>query len=106
MERDSENLLRWRNDLETRHNSLNTGEVSPQEHARWFADMLVNYPHQVLIADFDCVSVGVFRLDWRLEFRVLDILCYLQVASDDRHNLDPPLPILHGGHRVQADDRP
>jgi RimJ/RimL family protein N-acetyltransferase len=64
IERDSENLLRWRNDPETRRNSTNTAEVSLQEHARWFATMLANYPQQVLIADLDGVSVGVVRLDW------------------------------------------
>jgi hypothetical protein len=26
-------------------------------------------------------------------------------ANSDRHNLDHPLPALHGGHRVQTDDR-
>ena len=26
-------------------------------------------------------------------------------ANSDRHNLDHPLPALHGRHRVQTDDR-
>jgi hypothetical protein len=39
---DSETVLRWRNDPETRRNSINTAEVTPDEHARWFAKVLAD----------------------------------------------------------------
>jgi UDP-2,4-diacetamido-2,4,6-trideoxy-beta-L-altropyranose hydrolase len=61
---DSETLLRWRNDPETRHNSINTAEVSPDEHARWFRKMLACQPPRVRIAEIAGVSIGVVRLDW------------------------------------------
>jgi RimJ/RimL family protein N-acetyltransferase len=64
LKEDSEMLLRWRNDPETLRNSVNAAEVSPDEHARWFAEMLAVWPQRVLIAEIDGVSVAVVHLDW------------------------------------------
>ena len=64
LSKDSETLLRWRNDPETRRNSINTTEISPEEHAEWFAKMLGGQSRRNLIADVDGISIGVVRLDW------------------------------------------
>jgi RimJ/RimL family protein N-acetyltransferase len=64
---DSAILLRWRNDPETRRNSVNTTEVSPEEHARWFHRMITLNPQRIAIAEMDGMRVGVIRLDWNDE---------------------------------------
>jgi RimJ/RimL family protein N-acetyltransferase len=61
---DSDTLLRWRNNPETLRNSIDAPEVSPQEHARWFAKTLAAFPQRVVIAEIDGVPVGIVHLDW------------------------------------------
>jgi RimJ/RimL family protein N-acetyltransferase len=78
---DSESLLRWRNDSETRRNSINTAEVPREEHVRWFAKMLAAHPQRVLIADIDGASAGVVRLDWNDEHDS----CYLSFTVAPEH---------------------
>jgi RimJ/RimL family protein N-acetyltransferase len=64
LDRDAAMLLRWRNDPETRRNSIRTEEVSQEEHAKWVQDRILIHTGSVLIADIDNVSVGVVRMDW------------------------------------------
>ena len=70
---DSETVLRWRNDPETRRNSINTAEVSPDEHARWFARVLADQPRRNFMADIDGISIGVVRLDWSEDSESCDL---------------------------------
>jgi UDP-2,4-diacetamido-2,4,6-trideoxy-beta-L-altropyranose hydrolase len=70
---DSAMLLRWRNDPETRRNSLNTTEVSPEEHARWFCRMIRLHPQRIAIAEMDGLQVGVIRFDWNDEHESYEI---------------------------------
>lgn len=70
---DSETVLRWRNDPETRRNSINTAEVSPDEHARWFAKVLADQPRRNFMADIDGISIGVVRLDWSEDSESCDL---------------------------------
>jgi RimJ/RimL family protein N-acetyltransferase len=68
LDRDAEMLLRWRNDPETRRNSIHTEEVSPDGHAQWMLErILSSHPGSDLIAEIDNVSVGVVRMDWNEE---------------------------------------
>jgi UDP-4-amino-4,6-dideoxy-N-acetyl-beta-L-altrosamine N-acetyltransferase len=62
--RDSDTLLRLRNDPETLRNSIDAAEVSPEEHARWSAKTLAAFPQRVVIAEIDGVPFGVVHLDW------------------------------------------
>lgn len=64
LEKDSELLLKWRNDPDTRKNSINTAEVSPEDHARWFRNMMINRPQELLIATIEGEAVGSLRFDW------------------------------------------
>jgi RimJ/RimL family protein N-acetyltransferase len=64
LEKDSELLLKWRNHPDTRRNSLHTEEVSPEDHARWFQNMIINRPQEVLVATIEGEPVGVIRFDW------------------------------------------
>lgn len=62
--KDSNSLLCWRNDPETRHNSINTHEISRERHDRWFEELLKHHPERVAIAEMNGSPVGVIRLDW------------------------------------------
>jgi len=57
---DSEALLRWRNDPETWRNSINSVEVSPEEHARWFAEMLAVYSNESSSLRLTAFPSGLF----------------------------------------------
>ena len=63
---DSALLLGWRNDPNTRLNSINTAEVSLEEHARWFHNMITIRPQPISVAELDGLPVGVIRLDWNV----------------------------------------
>lgn len=63
-ERDFESLLRWRNDPETRKNSLTDREITREEHTLWFARAIGPGVQRNRIADIDGMSVGVVRFDW------------------------------------------
>jgi len=73
VEEDSETLLRWRNDPVTRRNSINTAEISPEEHARWFRETLSSIPQRAAIADIGGVAVGVVRFGWNDEHDGCDL---------------------------------
>jgi RimJ/RimL family protein N-acetyltransferase len=64
---DAANLLRWRNDCETRRWSRHGSEISPAEHARWLNDSLANASRRLWIAEIDGSAVGTVRADWTAE---------------------------------------
>jgi len=63
---DSDNLFNWRNDPETRANSLNTAEVLREEHEAWLSRTLKNPNRILFIAEEKGEAVGTMRAD-RLE---------------------------------------
>lgn len=72
---DSELLLRWRNDPETRRSSIQTGEVSQAEHDGWFRKSLSSPDREIYVAERGSVPVGTVRLDrrekgWELSWTV------------------------------------
>lgn len=60
---DSEMLLRWRNDPETRDNSLNTGIVRPEEHEAWLDKTLKNPNRILFVVEENGQAVGTMRAD-------------------------------------------
>lgn len=56
---DSEAILTWRNDLETRKMSINADKILPFEHSRWFADMLENECHIGIVGEINSEKIGV-----------------------------------------------
>mgnify|MGYP001605594166 CR=1 FL=1 len=61
--KDSEMLLRWRNDPATRANSLNTAEVKHEEHEVWLEKTLKNSGRILFIAEENGIPVGTMRAD-------------------------------------------
>lgn len=61
--KDSEMLLCWRNDSETRANSLNTNPVGQEEHDAWLDKTLQNPDRLLFIAEEDGEPVGTMRAD-------------------------------------------
>jgi RimJ/RimL family protein N-acetyltransferase len=61
---DSEALLTWRNDPDTRANSVSSDPVEPEAHADWLARVL-NDPDRVLVIGEDAagVAIGMVRFD-------------------------------------------
>jgi RimJ/RimL family protein N-acetyltransferase len=62
-EADSKLLLEWRNDPDVRSASRNTGEVSEEEHAAWFAGLLADPARHLLIAREADEPVGQIRFE-------------------------------------------
>lgn len=60
---DGERLLAWRNDVETRQNSLNTKTVSREEHFHWLEGVLTDPHRDLYIAEVDGVPAGTLRID-------------------------------------------
>lgn len=60
---DSEEVLAWRNDPQTRRWSRNTHEISPEEHASWFARVLADPMTRLWIAESQGRAVGNVRID-------------------------------------------
>jgi RimJ/RimL family protein N-acetyltransferase len=61
---DTDLLLGWRNDSETRKNSIGQKEVNKKEHLQWIKNMLRSKTDcLLLIAELDGRPVGSFRLD-------------------------------------------
>ena len=60
---DSDNLFNWRNDQETRANSLNTAPVLREEHEAWLARTLKNPNRILFIIEEDGEAVGTIRAD-------------------------------------------
>jgi hypothetical protein len=77
LEKDSELLLKWRNDPDTRGNSLHTEEVSPEDHVRWFQNAMVpEHDHQSPAGSISCHNRG--RTCWRHSFRLESGTRYLR----------------------------
>lgn len=60
---DSLRILEWRNDIETRANSLQQNEIKPEEHQEWFRRSLVNPNRLIYMVEDDAAVVGVIRTD-------------------------------------------
>jgi RimJ/RimL family protein N-acetyltransferase len=72
---DSDLLLTWRNDLQTRLASRNSALVTREEHQVWLSRMLASTDHVMQIAEADGSPVGVVRGDrtpqgWELSWTV------------------------------------
>jgi UDP-2,4-diacetamido-2,4,6-trideoxy-beta-L-altropyranose hydrolase len=79
---DASILLAWRNDPETRRNSINTGEISWKEHVRWFEEVMHHHHEQISIAELDSIPVGVIRFSWNEHNNSCDVS--FTVASEYR----------------------
>lgn len=60
---DSATLLAWRNDPQTRDQSINADAVLPAAHEAWLLQSLASASRVLLIAETDGVPVGTVRLD-------------------------------------------
>jgi len=60
---DSQRLFEWRNDPETRQQSLNTVLVEQAEHEQWLAKSLANPDRQLFIFEENGTPVGTCRID-------------------------------------------
>ena len=60
---DAKILLEWRNDPETRKQSINTEEVPLNKHIEWLGASLVNPNRKLLIAVLGEQNIGTVRLD-------------------------------------------
>ena len=60
---DADMLLRWRNDRETRKNSLRTGIVAYSDHMAWMEWALDDDLTEIFIGVHDEAPVGVIRFD-------------------------------------------
>lgn len=56
-------LLHWRNDLHARAMFHDSAEVDAATHAKWFARVVWNERHVLLIGEVDGVPVGAVRYD-------------------------------------------
>lgn len=60
---DADLLLQWRNDPETRRQSLQTAFVQRDEHQEWLKQSLARKDRQMYIAEVEGVPVGTVRVD-------------------------------------------
>ena len=60
---DSSTLLEWRNDPETRANSIQQGFIDPDTHRRWLNGVLTSNDNLLLMAEVEGRLVGSLRLD-------------------------------------------
>src|SRR5437899_695344 len=61
---DSRRIWEWRNEEATREASFNTGEVSYEEHERWFSRKLVDPNTRIfIVADLQGGELGYLRFD-------------------------------------------
>ncbi len=61
---DKEDVLAWRNDLETRAYSFQPQIVSEKEHEKWFSKLMQDKKRLLLIAFNGEKKVGAVRYDW------------------------------------------
>lgn len=64
---DTDLLLSWRNDPETRRQSKTSGEISRQDHVAWLDGVLADPDRRLLIAEADGGPVGSVRADRQAE---------------------------------------
>ena len=60
---DSDNILLWINDEESRKFSLSKDEITAEDHKSWLQSMLANGSHTLLIISNESETIGVVRLD-------------------------------------------
>lgn len=60
---DFSNLLRWRNDPETRAQSWNSESVAAEEHEAWLKKSIANPRRRLLIAELEGIPIGTVRAD-------------------------------------------
>ena len=82
-EDDEQRLLEWRNEAATRAASFTSGEISPQDHRRWFRRKLADASCRLLIAEEFGKAVGQVRLD-RVDAEVAEISIALAAESRGR----------------------
>lgn len=57
-------LLEWKNDPETRNNSVDFREVREEEHKNWLLHLLQNENRQLFVVLEDDIPVGTVRADY------------------------------------------
>lgn len=67
---DAETLFKWRNDPETRANSVNTDEIPWPDHAAWMERSLADQRRRIYIAEKNGSPVGTVRVDYGLEIEL------------------------------------
>lgn len=65
--KDSRRLFDWRNDKETRQQSLNTALIKRPAHEQWLAKSLVNPDRQLFIFEEKGTPAGTCRIDRETE---------------------------------------
>ena len=70
---DRERLLAWRNTDEVRRQMIRDAEITPDEHARWFARRLADDEPRVWIAEWNGRPVGAVYME---EHSLSDGWCY------------------------------
>jgi RimJ/RimL family protein N-acetyltransferase len=75
---DSDLLLAWRNDEQTRLASRTTANVTVAEHQAWLSQMLASGAHIMQIAELDRTPAGVVRAErtaegWELSWTVAPV---------------------------------
>jgi UDP-2,4-diacetamido-2,4,6-trideoxy-beta-L-altropyranose hydrolase len=70
---DSEMLFNWRNDPDTRVNSLNSREISRSEHESWFARILTDPGRKIFVAMKYNEPVGTLRVDFDADHRFAEL---------------------------------
>src|SRR3989344_1181800 len=60
---DAECLFLWRNDEETRRNSINTDPVERESHVGWLTRSLTNSARKLYIVEADGIPAGTVRTD-------------------------------------------
>ena len=60
---DAELLFEWANDVEVRKKSFSTGEITYEEHMRWFRNILENDRYRQYIYVYSEVEIGQIRIE-------------------------------------------
>lgn len=68
---DSGDLFKWRNDPQTRKNSIHTELISWDSHQNWFQLSLQNPNRKIYIASVDLQKIGMLRMDQKTEYTEL-----------------------------------
>lgn len=61
---DAQILLEWRNDIETRENSIESQVIEWAHHLKWLRDSLENKNREIYIAHHNHTPVGMLRFDY------------------------------------------
>ena len=79
---DCESIFNWRNDLRTRRFSGDSRAIERSAHDRWFAALLANPAHRMLIAEDAGAAVGVLRYD--IDHEKAEVSIYLVPGNRGR----------------------